>query len=200
MSPLIRPDYVREVFDRQTDIALVNLRNINDACGDKIDVDPRLLERFRPPDRAVRAAPRRSATIWTPYYRKMNDWIHANTNWKTLKHCCGAVVPLIPCFIEAGFDILNPVQTSAAEMDPATAEAANSAATSCSGEAASTPRRCCRSARPRRCAGRCWSAARSSAGTAGSSSAPSHNVQKGVPIENIVAMIDAVREFNGERV
>jgi uroporphyrinogen-III decarboxylase len=29
------------------------------------------------------------------------------------------VVPLIPEFIEAGFDILNPVQTSAAQMEPA---------------------------------------------------------------------------------
>ena len=28
---------------------------------------------------------------------------------------------------------------------------------------------------------------------------PVHNVQAGTPIENIVAMVDAVREFNGRR-
>ena len=28
-----------------------------------------------------------------PYYRKVNDWIHLNTNWKTFKHSCGAVEP-----------------------------------------------------------------------------------------------------------
>ena len=33
-------------------------------------------------------------------------------------HCCGSVEPLIGHFIDAGFDILNPVQTSAANMDP----------------------------------------------------------------------------------
>ena len=33
-------------------------------------------------------------------------------------HSCGSVRPLMPDFIEAGFDILNPVQCSAADMDP----------------------------------------------------------------------------------
>jgi uroporphyrinogen-III decarboxylase len=35
-----------------------------------------------------------------------------------MKHCCGGCEPLIEGFIEAGFDVLNPVQTSAAGMDP----------------------------------------------------------------------------------
>jgi uroporphyrinogen-III decarboxylase len=35
-----------------------------------------------------------------------------------MKHCCGGCEPLIEGFIEAGFDILNPVQTSAKGMDP----------------------------------------------------------------------------------
>jgi uroporphyrinogen-III decarboxylase len=52
-----------------------------------------------------------------PYYRKVNDWIHENTNWKTFKHSCGAVEILLPHFIEAGFDIINPVQINAAGMD-----------------------------------------------------------------------------------
>ena len=53
-----------------------------------------------------------------PYYKQMNDWIHAHTPWKTFKHSCGAVSKFIPSFIEAGFDILNPVQCSAAGMEP----------------------------------------------------------------------------------
>ena len=43
---------------------------------------------------------------------------HANSNWKVFIHSCGAVRELIPDFIEAGFDILNPVQCSAVGMDP----------------------------------------------------------------------------------
>ena len=41
-----------------------------------------------------------------------------NTTWKIFIHSCGAVLDLIPDFIEAGFDILNPVQCSATSMDP----------------------------------------------------------------------------------
>ena len=61
--------------------------------------------------------------LWTemikPHYRKLCDWIHKNTPWKTFLHCCGSVNKLIPHFIDAGIDILNPIQTSAANMDPA---------------------------------------------------------------------------------
>ena len=48
----------------------------------------------------------------------MCDWIHNNTTWKTMIHSCGGIRPLINDIIEAGFDILNPVQTSASGMDP----------------------------------------------------------------------------------
>jgi uroporphyrinogen-III decarboxylase len=34
-------------------------------------------------------------------------------------HCCGGVEPLLDCFVEAGFDILNPVQCSARGMEAA---------------------------------------------------------------------------------
>jgi uroporphyrinogen-III decarboxylase len=53
-----------------------------------------------------------------PYYKKVNDWIHQNTTWKTFKHSCGAVEPLMSHFIESGFDIINPVQINASGMDP----------------------------------------------------------------------------------
>jgi len=53
-----------------------------------------------------------------PYYRKINDWIHGNTGWKTFKHSCGAVESFMELFIESGFDIINPVQINAAGMDP----------------------------------------------------------------------------------
>ena len=33
-------------------------------------------------------------------------------------HTCGSIYEFIPDFIEAGFDILNPVQIAAADMDP----------------------------------------------------------------------------------
>lgn len=34
-----------------------------------------------------------------------------------MKHSCGAMVPILPGIIEAGFDIINPVQINAKDMD-----------------------------------------------------------------------------------
>jgi uroporphyrinogen decarboxylase len=53
-----------------------------------------------------------------PAYKRGLDWIHAHTSWKVLLHSDGAIFPLLPSIIEMGVDILNPVQTSAAGMDP----------------------------------------------------------------------------------
>ncbi|MBI2441448.1 MAG: hypothetical protein HYV35_08770 [Lentisphaerae bacterium] len=53
-----------------------------------------------------------------PHYAKLCAWIHSHTRWKVFLHSCGSVYHLIPHLIEAGVDILNPIQTSAANMEP----------------------------------------------------------------------------------
>jgi uroporphyrinogen-III decarboxylase len=64
-------------------------------------------------------APQTYRELFMPFHRRVNDWVHQYTTWKTFIHSCGSVIGLIDDFIEAGFDILNPVQCSAALMDPA---------------------------------------------------------------------------------
>ena len=54
-----------------------------------------------------------------PYYAKLFGYIHSKTKAKIYFHSCGSVVKLIPDLIDAGIDILNPVQISAAGMEPA---------------------------------------------------------------------------------
>jgi len=58
------------------------------------------------------------AEMIKPHYRRLCDWVHTNTNWKTCLHSCGSIYNYIPEWIEAGIDILNPVQISAANMEP----------------------------------------------------------------------------------
>lgn len=53
-----------------------------------------------------------------PYARKLCRFIHEHSDWKVFLHSCGSVSSLIPMFIDWGIDILNPVQISAAHMDP----------------------------------------------------------------------------------
>ncbi len=58
------------------------------------------------------------AEMVKPHYKRLCDWVHDNTNWKTYLHSCGSIYHYIPHWIEAGIDILNPVQISAAHMEP----------------------------------------------------------------------------------
>ncbi|MDO8685203.1 MAG: uroporphyrinogen decarboxylase family protein, partial [Clostridiales bacterium] len=52
------------------------------------------------------------------YHKRMYDFIKTKTRAKILHHSCGSVYELIPGLIEAGVDILNPIQTSAKNMEP----------------------------------------------------------------------------------
>jgi uroporphyrinogen decarboxylase len=60
------------------------------------------------------ASPRTFKKLFLPYYRRINDAMHTHApQVKRFLHCCGAVYDLIDLIIEAGFDVLNPVQWSA---------------------------------------------------------------------------------------
>ncbi len=116
MSTLIRQDYIKEVFDKQTDIALENLKMYKQAVGDKI-VAIYLCGNDFGTQSAPFCSPMVFENLYMPYYKKMTDWIHKNTSWKVFKHSCGSIEPLIGGMIDSGFDILNPVQCSAANME-----------------------------------------------------------------------------------
>ncbi|NJC96756.1 MAG: methyltransferase [Anaerolineae bacterium] len=53
-----------------------------------------------------------------PGHQTLYQYVHQNSNCSVFLHSCGSIYPLIPDLIEAGVDILNPVQTSAKNMDP----------------------------------------------------------------------------------
>ena len=53
-----------------------------------------------------------------PGHKELFQHVHQNSNCAVFLHSCGSIYPLIPDLIEAGVDILNPVQTSARNMDP----------------------------------------------------------------------------------
>lgn len=117
ISTVMREDLVKEIFDRQTDIALENLKLLKIAVGENVDVAFTCGTDFGTQNSTF-CSPETYDRVWMPYYRKVNDWIHANTGWKTFKHSCGAVETLMDHFIDSGFDIINPVQINAAGMDP----------------------------------------------------------------------------------
>ena len=117
MSTVFRGDFLREIFDRQTDIAIQNLEKVNRVAGDCIDIIYVCGTDLGTQESQFCSA-ETLLSLYGPSYRKINDWVHRNTSWKTFKHCCGAIVPLLDALIECGFDIINPVQINAAGMDP----------------------------------------------------------------------------------
>lgn len=116
VSTIIRSEYVKELFDRQSDIAVRNLEKAYQVIGNAIDVLFICGTDFGTQDSTF-CSTDTYREIWLPYYQKITQWIHINTNWKVFKHSCGAVESLLDLFIESGFDILNPVQINAAGMD-----------------------------------------------------------------------------------
>ncbi len=190
-----RPELVAEIFDRQTDIALRNLERIWKAVGSKVQALYLCGTDFGTQSGTF-CSPSAFDEIWAPSYKKVNDWIHAHTTWKTFKHSCGAVEPLIGRLIGCGFDILNPVQCSAAGMDPQKLKdtygsrivfwgaGINTQATLPFGTPAEV-----RSEVLERC--------RIFSPSGGFVFNAIHNVQAKTPVENFAAMIEAVKEFNG---
>lgn len=117
MSTVSRRAYVMEVFQRQCEIGLANLERIHAVVGDRVQAVFVTGTDFGTQTGSF-ISPKSYRQLFKPFHQEVNNWIHRHTNWKTFIHSCGSVVNLIPDFIEAGFDILNPVQTSAAGMDP----------------------------------------------------------------------------------
>jgi hypothetical protein len=117
MSTASRRDYVWQVFERQCEIGLQNLEKVRQVVGERIAA-----VFITGTDFGTQAgpfiSPKAYRDLFKPFHKAVNDWVHAHTPWKTFIHSCGSVSAFIPDFIEAGFDILNPVQTTAANMEP----------------------------------------------------------------------------------
>lgn len=117
MSTVARQDYIYSVFERQCEIGLANLTKLHEVVGNRVTI-----AMVSAADFGMQSGPMISRQtyreLFMPFHRQVNDWIHQHTTWKTFVHSCGSVMTLIEDFIEAGFDILNPVQCSAALMDP----------------------------------------------------------------------------------
>jgi len=117
ISTMTRPDYIKAVFERQAEIAVQNLARLYEVVGDRITVIQTNGTDFGTQNGPF-CSPNMYRELYLPYQQKVNGWIHDHTPWKTFIHSCGGIDPLLPLIIEAGFDILNPVQCSATGMDP----------------------------------------------------------------------------------
>jgi uroporphyrinogen-III decarboxylase len=109
--------YVKEFLHKKQEIVMENLRLFWKALGENIDIV--LLEGmdFGAQDSEL-ISPVNFEELYLPHYREQFAWIHEHTTWKVLQHCCGSISKILPLLVDAGLDIINPVQTSAYGMNP----------------------------------------------------------------------------------
>ena len=193
MSTAMRQDYLHQVFEKEIDIAIANYEKLWAALGDKIEVVLTCGTDFGSQESQCCSIDT-FRELWLPHYRRMNDWIHQHTTWKIFKHSCGAIIPILPGLIEAGFDIINPVQINAKDMDSRRLkEEFGSRLTFWGGGVDTqkilpfgTPDEIRRHVKEQceilgRDGGFVFNAV--------------HNIQANVPVENVVAMFDALKDF-----
>lgn len=194
MSTILRQDYIHSLFDRQTDLAIQNYRRLWDAVGDKVDVVFTCGTDFGTQNSQFCSVDT-YMNLWHPYYKRLNDWIHKNTTWKIFKHSCGAVYPIIPCLIESGFDILNPVQINAKDMDPRRLKEEFGAQVTFWGGGIDTQH-----VLPQGTPGEIRDHVMKQCEIFGKDGGfifnAVHNIQANVPLQNVVAMIETINQIN----
>ena len=197
ISTLTRQDYIHQIFEKQTDIALVNLEKLLPILKDVVEVAFICGTDFGT-QASTFCSPETFKSLYLPYYKKINAWIHQHTTWKTFKHSCGAVRTLIPYFIEAGFDILNPVQCSAANMHPRELKQEFGDRLVFWGGGVDT-QKTLPFGTPEEVYQEVLARCEIFSKNGGFVFCAVHNVQANTPVANVTAMIDAVHEFNGAK-
>ncbi len=193
-----RRDYIHAIFAGQSEIALQNLARIAERVSDNVDAVMLCGTDFGTQTSSFCSA-QTFDDLWKPYYQRFTGWIHQHTKWKVFKHSCGAVARFLPSFIDCGFEVLNPVQCSAAGMDPKLLKEKYGDRLVFWGGGVDT-QKTLPFGTPAQVREEVLTRCEIFAKGGGFVFNTIHNVQACTPLENLEAMFDAVAEFNGRRV
>lgn len=182
------PDYVHDLYEKIVDAWIENLRRFVDAVEDRVQVI-QFCDDFGMQSSLFLSVEMFRRQIM-PHYQRGLAWIKRHTSLKIMLHSDGAIFPLIPSLIEMGVDILNPIQTSAAGMDATVLKQQFGDRLTFWGGSLD-----CQQTLPHGTPDEVAAEVRQHiaalAPGGGYVFAPVHNIQAGVPPENIVAMFDA---------
>ena len=116
MDLLLEPMKVHALLDALMESHLSTLKKTCEAVGDIVDII-----KFGD-DMGMINGPLFSKEIYReffkPRHKMLCDYAKSHASMHTMLHCCGGVYDLIPDLIDAGFEILNPVQINAVNMEP----------------------------------------------------------------------------------
>jgi uroporphyrinogen decarboxylase len=185
-------DNVHRLLDALLEKHIATLDKVFASVGDLVDII-----RFGDDlgmDRGPLMSPDTYRTFFKPRHATLNAHVHRHTTLKTFLHSCGSIHKLLPDLIEAGVDVINPVQISARDMEPWRLKADFGRDITFWGGGADTRR-----VLPHGTVAEVKDHVRRNieafAPGGGFVFVPAHNMLPDVPPQNIVAMFEAVDEY-----
>jgi uroporphyrinogen decarboxylase len=192
MDLLAEPARVEGLLDALMDVHLATLEKVCRAVGDVAD-----LCRFGD-DLGTDTGPFMSPALYRQFFKPRHtllcDYVHRHSTMKTFLHSCGSIHALLPDLIGAGFEVINPVQTSCRDMDPARLKREFGRDVTFWGGGADT-RHLLNHGTPAAVRRDVLDRLAIFAPGGGYVFNPIHNILPDVPPQNIVAMFDAVDDF-----
>lgn len=192
---LVDEDQVLGLLDALMEVHLATLAKVCEAVGDVADI-----VRFGD-DLGHEGGPFMSPdiyrSIFKPRHAILVDYVRRHSSMKTFLHSCGSIYALIPDLIDVGYDIINPVQTSARDMEPGRLKAEFGADITFWG-AGIENRTVLKDGTPAEVRAQALERLALLSRGGGFVFNTVHNIMPDVPARNCLALFDAIAEFNGQ--
>ncbi len=115
MMCALEPEYVHELHEIKTQFILKKYKKLFPKIAEYVDV-VLIASEDMGTQQSLLISPDLIDELYMAYYKKVNDYIHSvSPTTKTFLHSCGFIYDIIDSVIDAGFDVLNPVQWSAGD-------------------------------------------------------------------------------------
>ena len=190
---MIERDYAYELFEVVADATIENLKMYLQAVGKYIDTILISTTDFGS-QRSEMVDPKIIRDIYMPHFKRMNDFVHNNSDIKTFYHSCGSIANIIEDYIKIGADILNPIQISAAGMEPKKLKELHGDNIIFWGGGVDT-QQVLQYGTQQQVAQSVKENIDVFGKNGGFVFSAVHNIQNGVPIDNLVAMVDTVKKY-----
>ncbi|MBI3922727.1 MAG: methyltransferase [Armatimonadetes bacterium] len=186
------PQRTHALLDKLLEVHLASVDRVLGLVGDCIDV-LQLGDDYGT-QAASQISPKTYREFIKPRLATVVERVRTRSNCRLFLHSCGAIAELIPDIIETGIEIINPVQTSCAAMEPERLKQEFGADLCFWGGGCDT-----RTVLPHGTPAEIRDHVRERMNTFGPGGgfvfAQVHNILSTVPPENVVAMVEAAKEF-----
>jgi len=189
------PAEVEKLLDALMEQHLATLEKICETVGDIADV-----LRFGDDlgmDNGPFMSPEIYRQLFKPRHKQLCEYVKKHSQMHTFLHSCGSIYKLIPDLIEAGYDIINPVQTSCVDMEPERLKGEFGRDITFWGGGCDT-RSIINCGTPAEIKAHVLKRLDIFAPGGGFVFGTVHNILPEVPPENIVAVFEAIKEFEGD--